>query len=140
MVFQLAYVSSSKGTVTPETLTQMLDQSRRNNADDDITGILIYHDGLFFQLLEGPKDSVRACYRRIDTDSRHGNTSLLMERETETRSYRDWSMGYISPEGLDREARGALRELKTLNDSEEMIGTDPAITTLVKTVLGERPR
>lgn len=45
----------------------MLAKSRSNNVRDGISGMLLYRDGDFLQVLEGPEDKVRAAFdRRFD--------------------------------------------------------------------------
>ena len=48
MLFQLAYVSLSRLRLDETTLSDILEASQRNNARDEITGILMYHDDIFF--------------------------------------------------------------------------------------------
>ena len=50
MFSQLAYVSLSPLSLDETTLSDILEVSRLNNARDEITGILMYHDELFFQV------------------------------------------------------------------------------------------
>ena len=62
MLFQLAYVSLSRLKLDETTLSDILEASQRNNARDEITGILMYHDDMFFQVLEGDRSAVENCY------------------------------------------------------------------------------
>ena len=65
---QLLYVSSTPRNITPATLDRILAASRANNALLGITGLLIYIDGGFLQILEGEERVVRELYMRISTD------------------------------------------------------------------------
>ena len=52
--------------------------SRRNNARENITGaLLLYNDGCFAQVLEGPPAAVSQRFERIRTDPRHHDVTLL---------------------------------------------------------------
>jgi hypothetical protein len=95
MLFQTIYVSTALGKPSPQDLDGILDQSRRNNNVDDITGLLLYHDGNFFQILEGPKDKVEACYGHIERDPRHSGCLVLLTGDIEARSFASWDMGFI---------------------------------------------
>ncbi|WP_092891658.1 BLUF domain-containing protein [Roseicitreum antarcticum] len=71
VVYQLAYVSSSRTRLYEALLNDILTVSEKNNTRDGISGILMYHDQLFFQVLEGERTCVKNCYDRILLDPRH---------------------------------------------------------------------
>ena len=60
----VAYVSSATHLMTEDELAAILDVSRERNARDGITGLLLYSDGDFIQVLEGPEAPVRAAGER----------------------------------------------------------------------------
>jgi hypothetical protein len=80
----------------------LLEQSRRNNEQYGITGMLLYMqsrflaklDGRFMQLLEGREKDVREIYNRILQDERHHHVMLLTDGYEQRRSFADWSMGF----------------------------------------------
>ena len=85
-----------------EELSSLLDQSRRNNEQCGVTGMLLYMqarfiakmDGRFIQLLEGRERAVRKIYERIQYDERHHHVMLLTTGYEQKRSFADWSMGF----------------------------------------------
>ena len=64
------------------------------NARLQITGMLLYHDGHFLQLLEGNEQAVRELYGVIVEDERHKWVSLVMTGPTAERDFADWTMGF----------------------------------------------
>ncbi len=56
--------------------------------------MLLYKDGKFMQILEGPKLAVRTLMEKIKSDPRHRNFHLLMEGPILERSFESWSMGF----------------------------------------------
>ena len=92
-----------RGPAGVEAFEAILAASRRNNARDDITGLLVAGTNRFLQLLEGPPEKVRAAYARIKADPRHYAAVVLSETMTETRECPDWAMGYV-PGGADKRA------------------------------------
>lgn len=107
----LIYSSASTDKDLSEVeLTTILNQSRENNEKKDISGILLYEDGSFFQVLEGERHLVDALYEKICKDKRHQNVTKIIEEEIEEKSFGDWSMGY------PRLSRKELQELPGLND------------------------
>ena len=91
---RLMYLSSSSFQYSEETLRDILVQSRKNNAMLDITGLLLYHDGSIFQVLEGNKSEINSLYLKILKDPRHSGVVTLFDEEIDTRDFSDWSMGF----------------------------------------------
>ena len=109
-LYRLLYVSSASHRMSHQELVDLLQQSRRNNERQGITGMLLYKDGDFMQVIEGEEGAVRALFARIDQDPRHGGSTVLMQGPAETRLFGEWSMGF-------REAREAeLQQLPGFSD------------------------
>ena len=94
MIFQLVYESTATEPFYSAELRALLTKSRTNNARDDITGMLLYHEGRFLQLLEGRQESVLACFEVIAADPRHKWVSLVMSGPNAGRDFPDWTMGF----------------------------------------------
>lgn len=103
---QLLYVSSTPRDIAPAALNAILATARANNALLGVTGLLIYIDGGFLQILEGDERAVRDLYMRICTDRRHWEVRLLLDREVESRAFTGWSMGFERPSPDDPESAG----------------------------------
>jgi hypothetical protein len=73
---------------------EILETSRRNNARDQLTGLLIVGGRRFLQVLEGPSGQLAAAYDRIRADERHFALVELSCRHIDVRSFPHWSMGY----------------------------------------------
>jgi hypothetical protein len=91
---RLVYVSAATVPFTDAALAQLLRISRDNNSRAGITGMLVYRDGDFLQILEGEDDALQETYLRIGRDTRHGRILLLDESRIDTREFADWSMGF----------------------------------------------
>jgi hypothetical protein len=90
----MIYASSATELFTQDELESLLEKSRRNNHAVGISGLLLYKDGNFMQLLEGPQAAVTATLQRIEWDQRHRGIIRLYEREQTEREFGDWSMGF----------------------------------------------
>lgn len=101
MLYELLYTSHANQDLSDEDLAQLLDQSRKRNATIGISGLLIYHNQEFVQLLEGEKDQVQALYDRIALDDRHSSVRTFWDGEIERRNFRNWAMAYIDTRKLD---------------------------------------
>ena len=95
MIYQLVYVSKARVALDTEALDEILSSARENNGKNDITGMLLFHEGSFIQVLEGEKDKVLALYEKISADPRHENTNVVLRTEVEERAFSQWSMGYM---------------------------------------------
>jgi len=93
-IFFTVYGSSAVEEFTAEELRRLLHQTRQNNANYGITGMLLYKDGNILQVLEGAEPQVKALYSKICQDPRHFDHTVLLEGYTEERQFPDWSMGF----------------------------------------------
>lgn len=108
-MFQLVYISTARDPITEEMLESILAASRRNNARDGVTGLLVAGQRRFLQALEGPEQAVLDAYARIKTDQRHRALVLLTGRSAEKRAFGDWSMAF--QKAGPAEEGGSLTEL-----------------------------
>ncbi|MCK6614265.1 MAG: BLUF domain-containing protein [Ignavibacteriales bacterium] len=96
MFYFLVYVSSATVPFAQKDLEDLLEVSRRNNKKLNISGILLYKDGNFMQMLEGEEEAVKQLYDKISLDIRHGGTIVILDGYEEERQFADWSMGFRS--------------------------------------------
>ncbi|NBC49469.1 MAG: hypothetical protein GVY22_16145 [Gammaproteobacteria bacterium] len=101
MPFQLCYASTATRDFTRNDLLKLLSAARAYNAEQGITGLLLYQDGHFLQVLEGEMDKVRALFKRICEDDRHTKVALLFEELVSQPQYPDWSMGFQALDGSE---------------------------------------
>jgi hypothetical protein len=106
-IYKLAYLSSGVRTFSQEELMELLRKARANNARLGITGILLYFDGNFLQVLEGDAAAVTDLYNKIAQDVRHRGVFQLFAETADTRDFPDWSMGFRR---LDKTAGAAELE------------------------------
>lgn len=76
-------------------LVRILATARRHNPTIGATGILLFCQGAFFQVLEGPRAAISTLYDRIAVDPRHERVTKLIEAPIAERSFRDWTMGLV---------------------------------------------
>jgi hypothetical protein len=100
MIF-LVYLSSTVELLSPTELRDLLAHSRANNVRLGITGMLLYKDGNFMQVLEGEPDAVQALYATIGRDSRHRGLLILLQGPLAERQYPGWSMGFRDLKAAD---------------------------------------
>lgn len=100
----LIYISTAAELLTDPELLELLDVSRKNNEKNNITGVLLYSEGTFIQLIEGPENDLENTYNAILNDSRHRNIIKLVEENIEKRSFPGWTMGFRSINAYELES------------------------------------
>lgn len=88
------YTSVSNRKWTDDNLKNLLNKSRQKNEDQNISGMLLYLDPFFIQILEGEEDLVNELFNTIKQDPQHYKVSLIYKKQIEKRLFADWSMGF----------------------------------------------
>lgn len=89
------YCSAAVNPVlTRADLADLLAKARTKNASLGVTGMLLFHDGVFFQVLEGDRPTVEALYATIEADARHRRVTRLIIEPIEERAFAEWTMGF----------------------------------------------
>jgi len=111
---RIIYQSHASASMTAEKTAAIIEKSRRKNATCGITGALVFADGKFLQILEGPDAAVAARFAAIRGDVRHHGLRLLSDGPVNSRSYPDSAMTQLMLDDLPRDARAALMALYAL--------------------------
>ncbi|RYY32138.1 MAG: BLUF domain-containing protein [Sphingobacteriaceae bacterium] len=92
----IIYISTSDKLLNDFELAELLTVSRENNKAVDVTGMLLYAEGTFIQVLEGHKDDVQYIYKKVLNDYRHRNITELANSSINKRNFENWAMGFSS--------------------------------------------
>ena len=95
------YVSSATQPFSKAELVDLLELSRLNNKKLGLTGMLLYKDGNFMQVLEGEESVIQPLMNSIERDPRHRGILRLLKGETEHRQFPDWAMGFRDLSSMD---------------------------------------
>lgn len=125
LIFELSYYSEAVSEINAQDINNILHASIKNNKKDKITGALVFHENKFFQIVEGPKSRILNLYKILLKDNRHKNVRLIWKGVRLKRTFKDWSMAFISDDkitGLKRDGIPShmnIRELiNKLEDKE----------------------
>ena len=99
MLYSLAYESQASVPLTAPDLLDLLSRSRAKNARLGVSGILLYRQGTFLQVLEGPRAEVDELYATIARDPRHREVSTVLAEDRRERRFPDWTMGFADVDG-----------------------------------------
>lgn len=95
----IIYTSREAQFFSDDEIEDLLAGARSHNQGHDITGVLLYFDLVFFQVLEGPKQALEDLFMRIVEDPRHKDVTLQVSESISARLFPDWSMAYRKLDG-----------------------------------------
>ncbi|MGX8219445.1 BLUF domain-containing protein [Psychrobacter celer] len=97
---QLVYISriTSTGLSSPSTLNDISEIAIERNQTDEITGILCYGNGYFFQCVEGSEQALTNLKNRLLADERHKDMEILDFSAIDERRFSSWSLRSITLE------------------------------------------
>ncbi len=97
-MYYLIYISSAAIPFSSDDLLFLLERFREKNKRLGITGMLVYRDGSFMQMIEGEKQVVLDLFETIREDTRHCGVIKIMSGDVLRRSFEDWTMGFSNME------------------------------------------
>lgn len=89
----LIYRSVATVPFSNSTLSDLLSQARSANKSRGVTGMLLYANGSFFQVLEGEPEIVDELFLQISRDKRHRQVTVIIREPIARRSFARWTMG-----------------------------------------------
>lgn len=98
----LAYTSIACHHMTHNELIALLNNCKEKNQARHISGMLLYMEGCFFQVLEGNRDVIEQLFEKIAKDDRHHHVIKLIAEPIKARAFGNWTMGFqnITPHEL----------------------------------------
>ena len=115
-MYRVMYMSSARRFISDSELEEILETSRKNNKEKDLTGLLIVKGATFLQCLEGEKKDVEEVYEKICKDDRHHNIIELIEENITSRLFPNWEMGYKNLKTLDNIKSEKIREISNIDN------------------------
>ncbi|PPT93000.1 hypothetical protein XaraCFBP7407_19080 [Xanthomonas arboricola pv. arracaciae] len=121
----IAYVSEVRRPWTPGEIDRLLVSSSALNAQNSITGVLLYDGQRFFQYIEGSPAHLRDTYDRIKRSNRHDLVAEVYSGQISERYFPQWQMA------CRKVLPGSIVEVSAQRWSR---------ARLALTVAGEKPR
>lgn len=137
MIYQLMYYSTARREFSEQELQDLVEVARTNNSRCGVTSLLLYGDGVFFQVLEGHEEDVQAQFEKISLDNRHHAIVVAAERRVQERSLGDWTMACMP---FNKKERKNLERLTrfTQKSVELKADTDTLIASLINSFVSTR--
>jgi hypothetical protein len=90
----IIYCSAASAEFDEAGIAAVLAQSRARNGARGITGMLLYVQRCFFQVLEGDPAIINPVYDTIQLDPRHYRITRIISEPIVQRSFGEWTMGF----------------------------------------------
>ncbi|WAC60222.1 BLUF domain-containing protein [Brevundimonas sp. SL130] len=123
-LFRIVYVSDAVGDAAVGLLPwiDIIGASDRNNRRDHLTGILMRHEGRFFQAVEGARVDLDRLMGRLRTDHRHANIQILSDGPIPQRLFPGFAMAQAdAPPALKRMLAGSLTDPSVLAQADRIL-------------------
>lgn len=133
-VFQVLYRSRATAVLTAHQQEELLEQARRFNADNQVTGLLLYSEDQFVQVMEGPEAVIRSLYFRIQHDPRHTQIETMSLGRVPCRRFAEWSMDFGLVENC--EAERALQAIEEQQPQAGLSVTNAHLQALLQAFIG----
>ena len=126
-MIQISYISKATQSMSQDDLEEILRTSRENNTRLGITGILLYGNKTFVQILEGDEKVVSELVEKIKRDSRHTDFQVLKKKTIDRREYADWSMDFKRVSGEDFQSVKGLENLVEMDFNSTFLASHASI-------------
>jgi len=111
------YCSRAAEGVGDAEVDRIIELSQRRNVARDITGVLVFGSGVFFQWIEGPPAQIERLIASLHGDPRHYDI-VTLDRSVETRArlYPNWEMERVGADDIRAVLQEALESTKNENN------------------------
>jgi hypothetical protein len=106
------YMSTAVGVLRAEELDRIYLRAKSANSREGITGLMLFYEGVFLQVLEGPVAGVTSLMEKIRRDRRHANLVVLESGAVEARSFHQSPMHFIAARNLSAGEKQAFLDLR----------------------------
>jgi hypothetical protein len=124
-------VSAATKPFTQTDLRDLLTKARVFNSSVGVSGLLLYRDRSFFQILEGQEEDVEPLYEHIGRDTRHNRIMLLSKQPVQERNFGAWSMGFVDADSKAARLPGFLKLLEAKSSFLDLQGDAKLVTRLI---------
>lgn len=135
-LIHIMYASSAAADFREHHVADILKKARAANEKQNVTGMLLYIGGSFFQLLEGEAAVVDSVFTKIGRDKRHGKVTQIIREPILERDFTGWTMGFSTVDPL--EAGKLLGENDFFNEASCVTRLDSGRAKTLLAALGKR--
>ena len=111
---QIIYRSKKSSSLSDDSIQDILLSALSHNKIYHISGLLLYDETSFVQVIEGEQSTIYQLMNRILLDRRHSNISVLQRKAIVTRQFLNWTMQGISLPRFYKQYYGKIYEKESL--------------------------
>ncbi len=116
-LYTFVYCSRAAEGVDDVEVGRIVEAAQRRNLARGITGVLVFGNGVFFQLIEGPPAEIRKLVVTLNDDPRHYDVvSLDWSEERRERLYPKWEMERVAADDIRAVLNDALESTEDEHD------------------------
>lgn len=90
------YVSSSIKDLSQTEIEVMMNDTKKQNDLNNITGIFMHSDKNFFQIIEGKNEDIEILYKKIKQDPRHFNIIKIFDNYIDNPQFSTFHKSYVT--------------------------------------------
>ena len=124
-MISIVYASTAVRLFNRAELVELLEHSKKWNAEFGITGLLLYKDGNIMQVIEGEEEHVLQLYENIKADPRHKGIIQLAKEPIASRQFGEWQMGFVNIDQLSAQELEGFSEFLSSDFTPEFYKSRP---------------
>src|ERR1700736_2381556 len=133
-LIHVIYVSSAAPDISEHDTVKFLNEARKANRKNDVSGMMLYIGGCFLQLLEGEAAKVDIVRGTIFQDKRE--MRMVLREPIAEREFPEWTMGFEAVAPL--EAARLLGEPLLFNSVSRAARIDSNSAKTLLSIIGRR--
>jgi len=98
-LIHVIFVSAASPDISEHDTVKFLNEARKANRKNDVSGLMLYVGGCFLLLLEGEAVKVDTASREIFSDGR--DMRMILREPISEREFPEWIMGFEAVEPLE---------------------------------------
>ncbi len=122
MRYAIVYVSNASEDLEKDQIIDILYKSKDWNNENDITGLLLFSGGNFFQIIEGEKKVIFDLFQEIQADNRHENILQIFGKEIYKDAYNGYESDFVADDSFydPEKFQDYLNQIKVLEPSAQL--------------------
>jgi len=92
-LYSILYTSKSNAGGSDSEIFKIIEKAQIKNASLGLTGMLLYIEDSFLQVIEGEEENVKELIDVIRHDPRHYHFNVILQGRVKERSFEKWRMG-----------------------------------------------
>jgi hypothetical protein len=137
---RIVYLSTAVGVLRADELDRIYLRANAANAAADITGLMLFYEGVFLQVLEGTPAGVSSLMERIRRDRRHANITVVESGPITQRYFASSPMQLITGRNLSAGEKQAFSQLrKAVSQRPNFQAADHGLSAFLASFAAIRP-